>query len=87
MIDEKLEIRYVIHSLNELEKLKMLLFDEDQHCVFERIPKPFLIDGVIAESLDDKTAPKNPSYRSYASIISTSKQNPQNSKISNFTNF
>ena len=34
----------VIQSLNELEKLKLLLFDQDQYFIFEHIPKPFLID-------------------------------------------
>jgi hypothetical protein len=54
MIQNKLEIRYVIHSLNELEKLKLLLFDEDQYYLFEHIPKPYLIDGTIAKKFDDE---------------------------------
>ena len=40
----KMEISTVIQSLNELEKLKLLLFDEDQYYLFEHIPKPFLMD-------------------------------------------
>ena len=44
MIMSKMEISTVIQSLNELEKLKLLLFDEDQYYLFEHIPKPFLID-------------------------------------------
>lgn len=39
-----MEMSTVIQSLNELEKLKLLLFDEDQYYIFEHIPKPFLID-------------------------------------------
>lgn len=44
MIQTKMEMKAVIQSLNELEKLKLLLFDEDQYYIFEHIPKPFLID-------------------------------------------
>jgi hypothetical protein len=39
-----MEMNSVIQSLNELEKLKLLLFDQDQYFIFEHIPKPFLID-------------------------------------------
>ena len=53
MIQSKLEIRYVIHCLNELEKLKLLLFDEDQYYLFEHIPKPYLIDGAVAKKVDN----------------------------------
>jgi hypothetical protein len=41
-----MEISTVIKSLNELEKLKILLFDKNQLEIFERIPKPFLIDAL-----------------------------------------
>ena len=54
MIHNKLEIRQVIHSLNEIEKLKLLLFDEDQYKIFEHIPKPYLIDGMIARDLEQR---------------------------------
>ena len=59
MIEHKLEIKYVIKSLNELEKLKMLLFDDDQHYVFEHIPKPYLIDGKIAKTLEENNDDNN----------------------------
>jgi hypothetical protein len=54
MIHNKLEIRYVIHSLNELEKLKLLLFDENQYFLFEHIPKPYLINGEMVKKIDDQ---------------------------------
>ena len=54
MIHNKLEIRYVMHSLNELEKLKLLLFDENQYFLFEHIPKPFLINGDIIKKIEEK---------------------------------
>lgn len=33
--------------MNELQKLKLLLFDDNQLCLFEHIPKPFLIDNYL----------------------------------------
>lgn len=45
MIRNKMEMSAVIKSLNELEKLKLLLFDKYQYYIFDHIPKPFLIDG------------------------------------------
>lgn len=44
MIIDKLDIAFIIKSISELEKLKLLLFDEDQYYLFEHIPKPFLVD-------------------------------------------
>ena len=58
MIHNKLEIRYVMHSLNELEKLKLLLFDENQYFLFEHIPKPFLINGDIIKKIEEKEKKK-----------------------------
>ena len=58
MIDEKLDIKNIVHSLNELEKLKLLLFDENQYYIFEHIPKPILFDQTILEAEEDKKARK-----------------------------
>lgn len=44
MINQKLDIKSYINAMNELEKLKLLLFDETQYFLFEHIPKPVLID-------------------------------------------
>lgn len=43
-INRKLDMRNIIDSLNELEKLKLLLFDQDQYYLFSHIPKPILYD-------------------------------------------
>ena len=43
MIRNKLEIGNLIRSLNELEKFKSLLFDQNQYYLFQNIQKPFLI--------------------------------------------
>lgn len=37
-------MKQIIRSLNELEKLKLLLFDDNQLFLFEHIPKPFLVN-------------------------------------------
>ena len=53
MIQTKMEMSTVIQSLNELEKLKLLLFDQDQYYIFEHIPKPFLIDPNALGKVDN----------------------------------
>lgn len=50
MIRNKMEMSCLIRSLNELQKLKLLLFDDKQLCLFEHIPKPFLIDKKLFKS-------------------------------------
>lgn len=47
MINRKIDVANIINSLNELEKLKYLLFDEDQFYIFEHIPKPYLINSKV----------------------------------------
>lgn len=49
MINQKLDLVNIIETMNELEKLKMLLFDENQYYIFEHIPKPILFDKKIIE--------------------------------------
>lgn len=39
-----------------MEKLKLLLFDNDQHYLFEHIPKPFLLKAKSAKSTPKNTA-------------------------------
>ncbi len=41
---KKMELDTIIRSLNELEKLKLLLFDDNQLFLFEHVPKPFLMN-------------------------------------------
>lgn len=52
----------LLRCLSELEKLKLLLFDNDQYYLFEMIPKPFLIDLTAIkrkEGIHCKDDPKN----------------------------
>lgn len=53
MIRNKMEMSTVIKSLNELEKLKLLLFDKYQYYIFDHIPKPFLIDANAIKDEDE----------------------------------
>ena len=52
-----MEMSSVIQGLNELEKLKLLLFDQDQYFIFEHIPKPFLMDLTVTKR--DKELPED----------------------------
>lgn len=44
VIKQRLDMRNLLKSLNEIEKLKLMLFDEDQYFIFQHIPKPILFD-------------------------------------------
>lgn len=58
MIQQKLDLKTLITALNELEKLKLLLFDQDQYYLFEHIPKPFLIDANAARRAQERQRSK-----------------------------
>lgn len=60
MIRSKMEMSCLITSLNELEKLKLLLFDDNQLFLFEHIPKPFLIDPAGQDDDDDEEEEASP---------------------------
>jgi len=47
MIEKKLDVRTLLYSMMELEKLKLLLFDPDQYFLFQHLPKPILFDKFI----------------------------------------
>lgn len=49
MINRKLDVINVIEVMNELEKLKIILFDKNQYYIFEHIPKPILFDKKLIE--------------------------------------
>lgn len=58
MIQQKIDIEYVINSLLELEKMKTLLFDADQYSLFEHIPKPLLFEKKMIDSEEGKSGDK-----------------------------
>jgi len=58
MIRNKIDIVSLIDSLNELQKLKMLLFDNDQLYIFENLPKPYLLDQKLMTKLEDDSGLK-----------------------------
>ena len=59
MIEDKLDLTTMITALNELEKLKLLLFDKYQYFLFEHIPKPFLIDSMAAKLAEERKNPQS----------------------------
>lgn len=59
MLEDKTDIRSVVDALDELEKLKLLLFDSDQYYLFQHIPKPFLIQEKPPQH-GSETQNKNP---------------------------
>ena len=42
-IFSQLDIKYVLRKFSEIDKLKMILFDEDQYNLFEYLPKPVIM--------------------------------------------
>ena len=75
MIIDKLDIAFIIKSISELEKLKLLFFDEDQYYLFEHIPKPYLVDA--QRNLRRKrTVGDDKSPKSRPSMLSTPKSRP-----------
>ena len=60
MIRSKLEVGSIITGMNELEKLKSLLFDQNQYYLFQNIQKPFLIGfDVSLDAEEDEEAQKS----------------------------
>lgn len=49
MIQKKLDMTHFVKSLLEIEKLKLLLFDNDQYALFQHIPKPLLFERSLLE--------------------------------------
>ena len=58
MIRSKLEVGSIVTGMNELEKLKSLLFDENQYYLFQNIQKPFLIGFDVMDNEDEEKDPE-----------------------------
>ena len=43
----KLDIRNILYSMMEIEKLKLLFFDKDQYFIFQHLPRPIMFDKDI----------------------------------------
>jgi len=54
MIKKKLDVRNILYTMMELEKLKLILFDPDQYFMFQHLPKPIIFNKFIY-----KNDPKN----------------------------
>ena len=74
MIQKKLDMTYFIKSLLEIEKLKLLLFDNDQYALFEHIPKPLLFEkGQILDNQQGENGQGNDLLMTHNSSFWTSK--------------
>ena len=79
---------YLIRSLNELEKLKLLLFDEEQLFLFEHIPKPLLIDpDAVLDGDDDESELEEDGFNQQAKGASDSKKKKSELLLSNDRGF
>lgn len=52
-IENKLDVRHVLHTMMEIEKFKQLFFDEDQYYIFNHLPRPLVYSRFVY-----KTDPK-----------------------------
>ena len=84
MIVKKLDIAFLIKSISELEKLKLLLFDEDQYHLFEKIPKPYLVDArtKLYKSKKSSLEGSHPSSRNVDEEASEPGKRSENDKLS-----
>jgi len=55
-VKERLDVVYIIQKLVEIDKLKMLLLNEDQLKLFEYLPKPIV-------HMDPQEPPRSPSLK------------------------
>ena len=87
---EEMDIVRLLNKLHEIEKLKLLLLDEDQLVLFEIITKPiFTVDEEINEMSDSKEMTKSQKenkkldkiIRSYKNLQDQSKQNAINERL------
>lgn len=78
MIRQKTDVRNVINALNELEKLKLLLFDDDQYILFEHIPKPFLMN--LEKGQKDQSSNSKQVKASLNKLRQTKTQIPESSR-------
>ena len=46
---EKLDISYILNKFYEIDKLKMLLLDQDQYHLFEYLPKPVILKNATID--------------------------------------
>ncbi|KAM3140748.1 hypothetical protein pb186bvf_007153 [Paramecium bursaria] len=65
-MNKQLDILYIVKKIQEIDTLKMLLFDENQIKVFEYLPKPLITED-----------PQDNIIQTYYSILSPSKSNYQ----------
>ena len=60
LLDEHLDVLYIINKLLEVDKLKMLLLNSDQIKLFTYLPKPRIKNEDIYLQLVNKNSPQLP---------------------------
>ena len=87
-LHEYLDIRKIIKRLQDLDKLKMILLNDDQRKLFEHIPKPQIIDTANVLSMEsiNKYKPRAKTRKTTKNILNTMKslaedKDPVNKRI------
>ncbi|EAR90119.2 transmembrane protein, putative (macronuclear) [Tetrahymena thermophila SB210] len=71
IIEQQLDIVYVINKLNEIDKLKTVIFNRDQLKIFDCIPKPIISDDYLFSDQLNISPPKNQNRERQDSVQST----------------
>ena len=86
IFNEEVDIIKILKSLHEIEKIKLILFDEDQYIIFDKISKPYgpvnLKDKDLQlnkmtlklEYLKEKKRDKNAKIKAYQRILKRSEE-------------
>lgn len=61
-IKENLDISYILKKIFEIEKLKLLLLDENQYYLFELLPKPLIRKNGTIQLNSNRMPLKNPGH-------------------------
>lgn len=82
-IFSKLDIKYVLKKFSELDKLKMLLLNEDQYNLFEYLPKPLIMKNakIHLNYIKEKIISPERKFTQSAEIITHHNDNVLKAKI------
>ncbi|KAL4467958.1 hypothetical protein ABPG72_021739 [Tetrahymena utriculariae] len=77
IIEQQLDIIYIINKLNEIDKLKMVIFNRDQLKIFDCIPKPIISDDYLFndQNILKIASPKNQNRERVDSLQASQMQN------------
>ncbi|KAL4473779.1 hypothetical protein ABPG74_022643 [Tetrahymena malaccensis] len=84
IIEQQLDIIYIINKLNEIDKLKTVIFNRDQLKIFDCIPKPIISDDYLfnqQEEILNITSPKNQNREQVDSMQASQMQNSKDNIV------